>query len=228
MQSVLKNRDEIITVRKQLARRGLSGLPTRFGNLLRSLHVTHEVAVGDVTKGWDVLKTVDFIGSNLDNAGAVIDLGAFSSEILPILARIGFTDLVGVYLNPQLSDMPTAGTIRYDVGNFLENSYLRCRFKAISAISAIKHGYDSERLFHEGSRLMAPEGYFIASFDYWPEKTDNGGLHPFGMSWTIFSREEVRAMLANAAEFGLEPVGSLDFNTQDKVIAWDGREYTFA
>lgn len=226
--SVLKNRDEITTARKQLAGRGLRVLPTRFENLLRSLHITHEVAVGDVTKGWDVLKTIDFIGSNLDTAGAVLDIGAFSSEILPILARMGFTDLVGVDLNPQLSDMPTAGTIRYDVGDFLETSYPGCHFKAITAISVIEHGYDGERLFHEVSRLLTPGGYFIASFDYWPEKTDNGGLHPFGLSWTIFSREEVGAMIAKAAEFGLEPVGPLNFSAQDKAIAWEGREYTFA
>lgn len=228
MLCILKNLDEITSARKQLANRGLNVLPTRLENLLRSLRFIKEVAVGDVIKGWDVLKTVDFIGSNLENDASVLDIGAFSSEILPLLVRMGFSDLVGIDLNPRLSDMPSAGIIRYDVGNFLKTSYSGCSFKAISAISVIEHGYEGDRLFQEVARLLVPGGYFIASFDYWPEKTDNGEIQPFSLSWTIFSQEEVMEMIAKAAEFGLEPVGPLDFCAQDKTISWENREYTFA
>lgn len=228
MLCILKNPDEIRAAREQLSERGLDVLPTRFESLLRSLHLKTEVAVGDVIKGWDVLKTVDFIGSQLESHAAVLDIGAFSSEILPILLRMGFSKLVGIDLNPRLTDMPSAGSIRYDIGNFMETSYSACSFNAISAISVIEHGYDAGRLFQEVSRLLLPGGYFIASFDYWPEKTDSGAVHPFGLSWTIFSREEVKGMIAKAAEFGLKPVGALDFCAEDKAIKWQEREYTFA
>lgn len=225
---ILKNRDEIGAAREQLSERGLDVLPTRYENILRSLRLKKEVAVGDVIKGWDVLKTVDFIDSHLEKDSAVLDIGAFSSEILPILLRMGFFRLVGIDLNPQLTGMPSAASIRYDIGNFMETSYLDCSFNAISAISVIEHGYNGERLFQEVSRLLLPGGYFIASFDYWPDKMDSGAAHPFGLSWTIFSREEVMGMLAKAAEFGLKPVGPLDFCAEDRTIEWQEREYTFA
>ena len=211
-----------------LAKRGLNVLPTRFGNLLRSLRLSREVAVGDVVKGWDVLKTVDFIDAHLGRDSAILDIGAFASEILPLLARMGYTSLAGIDFNPRIGGMPSAGVIRYETGNFLESPYPGGTFNAITAISVIEHGYDGERLFREVSRLLAPGGYFIASFDYWPEKIESGDLLPFGLSWTIFSQDEVKGMIAKAALYGLEPVGNLDFGAQDKTIEWQDREYTFA
>ena len=61
-------------------------------------------------------------------------------------------------------------------------------FGAITAISVIEHGFESARLLREISRLLRPGGYFVASFDYWPEKVDTTGIDIFGMDWTIFSR----------------------------------------
>jgi len=203
-------------------------LPTRLGNLLRSLHIVKVLAVGEMNKGWDVLKTIDFIDSTLEKDAAVLDIGAFSSEMLPLLARIGHTNLVGIDLNPCLLDMPSAGIIRYDVGDFLETSYPDGYFKAISAISVIEHGYDGRKLFEEMTRLLAPGGYFIASFDYWPEKIDCGDVQPFGLSWTVFSMDQVKEMIAMAADFGLEPVGPLDYCAQDRTIEWQDKQYTFA
>lgn len=217
-----------MSARLLLAKRGLNVLPTRFGNLLRKLRLTKKVAVGDVIKGWDVLKTVDFISYNLKNDAAILDMGAFSSEMLPLLVRFGYTDLTGIDLNPRLTDMPLSGVIRYNVGNFLESIYNNGSFNAITAISVIEHGYDGEKLFREVSRLLAPGGFFIASFDYWPEKTATGDECPFGLSWTIFSQDEVRVMLDLAATYGLEPVGPLDYYAHDKTIVWGGRQYTFA
>jgi SAM-dependent methyltransferase len=228
MLCILKNRNEIMSARRMLAKRGLDVLPTRFGNLLRKLRLTRTIAVGDAIKGWDILKTVDFISGNFKNNVAVLDMGAFSSEILLLLLRLGYTDLTGIDLNPQLTKMPSPGSIRYNVGNFLESTYSDGCFNAISAISVIEHGYEGEKLFREVSRLLAPGGFFIASFDYWPEKTDSGNERPFGLSWTVFSQDEVREMLVLAANHGLEPVGALDYCAQDKTIEWGGRQYTFA
>ncbi len=228
MLRILKNRDEITSARRILAERGLNVLPTRSGNLLRKLRLTKKVAVGDPVKGWDVSETVNFIRDNLDDDAAILDMGAFSSEMLLLLARLGFADLTGIDLNPRLTDMPLSGVIRYKVENFLESTCSDASFNVITAISVIEHGYNGDRLFQEVSRLLAPGGFFVASFDYWPEKTESGDERPFGLSWTIFSQDEVREMLKLAAGYGLKPVGVLDYCAQDKTIEWGGRQYTFA
>jgi len=100
-------------------------------------------------------------------------------------------------------------------------------FDAVTAISVIEHGYDPQRLIPEIARLLRPGGYFLASFDYWPEKIDTTGTRIFGMEWTIFSREEVLGFLSKAREYGLTPVGDLALDAGDKVIRWGGKEYTF-
>lgn len=228
MLCILKKFDEITYARMLLNNRGLNVLPTRFGNFLRSLHLLKVLAVGEVNKGWDVLKTIDFIDSTLEKDAAVLDIGAFSSEILPLLARLGHTNLVGIDLNPCLMDMPSAGIIRYDVGNFLATSYPDGYFSVISAISVIEHGYDGQKLFEEIARLLAPGGFFVASFDYWPQKIDSSDVSPFGLSWTIFSLDQVNEMIDQAAIYDLEPIDSLDYTAQDRTINWQDKKYTFA
>ncbi len=101
-------------------------------------------------------------------------------------------------------------------------------FRAITAISVIEHGFDGTALLSEVSRLLAPGGYFIASFDYWPEKIDTTGTTFFDMSWTIFSREEVDDFIALAARHGLEPVGEREYDAASAPIRCGGKDYTFA
>jgi SAM-dependent methyltransferase len=48
-------------------------------------------------------------------------------------------------------------------------------FSCITSISVIEHGFDGSRLVREVSRLLVRGGYFIASFDCWPEKIDSSG-----------------------------------------------------
>jgi SAM-dependent methyltransferase len=105
--------------------------------------------------------------------------------------------------------------------------YPDASFGAVTAISVIEHGYDPPRLLSEISRLLRPGGYFLASFDYWPEKIDTTGTKIFGMDWTIFSREEVLDFVSKAEEYGLEPVGDIALDAGDRVIRWGGKAYTF-
>jgi SAM-dependent methyltransferase len=187
-----------------------------------------EVTLGDIVKSWDVLKAASFLRDHLSPEIPVLDVGAYASEILPVLHRMKHSNLTGVDLNPRIKEMPFADHIRYEVSDFMATPFPDGSFGAITAISVIEHGFQSARLLREISRLLRPGGYFIASFDYWPEKVDTTGIDLFGMDWRIFSKEEVLALLEKAREYGLSPCGEIDLDAKEKVIHSGGKEYTFA
>ena len=101
-------------------------------------------------------------------------------------------------------------------------------FRAITSISVIEHGFDGPSLLKEISRLLKPNGYFIASFDYWPEKIDTTRIKFFGMDWMVFSKQDVEGFVNEAAKYALFPIGKMEFSAREKVINWGGQQYTFA
>jgi SAM-dependent methyltransferase len=184
--------------------------------------------VGDAIKSWDVLKTATFIRNRLPPETPVLDVGAYASEILSVLHRMKYSNLAGVDLNPRIMEMPFSDPIRYEVADFMATSFPNESFGAITAISVIEHGFRSGRLLREISRLLRSGGYFIASFDYWPEKVDTAGVDIFGMDWRIFSKAEVLAFIGEARDYGLTPCGEIDLEAGERVIHWGGKYYTFA
>jgi ubiquinone/menaquinone biosynthesis C-methylase UbiE len=147
--------------------------------------------------------------------------------VLVALHAAGFRNLVGIDLNPKLQQMPHAGEICYEIGDFTATNLGDEAFQAVTSISVIEHGYDAPRLLKEMSRLLRVGGYFIASFDYWPEKIYTGKTRFFDMDWLIFSRDDVRALVEEAARHGLHPAGDMQMNGRDKAIAHGGYNYTF-
>jgi len=195
---------------------------------LNTIGISGGVVVGDVIKSWDVLKTANFLRDRLPRETPILDVGAYASEILSVLHRMKFSNLTGVDLDPRTKEMPFAEHIRYEVADFMATPFPEGSFGAITAISVIEHGFDSERLLREISRLLRPGGFFIASFDYWPEKVDTAGIDIFGMEWRIFSKAEVLAFIEEARAYGLSPCGEIDLEGGEKVIRWGGKDYTFA
>lgn len=195
--------------------------------LFRRLGILPGINLGDRLKSWDILTTATFIRERLPRTAPILDVGAFASEILPVLHRMGYTSLTGVDLNPGVRRMPHSGKIRYEVADFMRTPFEEGAFDAITAISVIEHGFDPPRLLSEISRLLRPGGYFIASFDYWPEKIDTVGTKIFGMEWMIFSREDVLDFVSKAGDYGLGPIGDMALDAGDRVIRWGGKEYTF-
>lgn len=227
MLKVLQNKQEIQTAREAMVRQGRSVLEGGLRKALRKLHLSKSLPVGDMVKSWDVARTLDFLDSKLPKDARILDLGAYCSEVPVALARMGFTAVHGVDLNPHVSAMPHADVVKYSVSDFMGTPFPAASFDAITSISVIEHGYNPERLFAEVGRLLRPGGYFIASFDYWPEKIDTGDTRFFDMSWLIFSQDDVTAMLRAASSFGLSPAGELSPQAQERAIHCLGYDYTF-
>ena len=228
---ILQSKAAIEAARAQLATRGLSCLGMEVGGptgLFARMVRRRPATLGDPVKSWDVLRTAELLETSFPKAARVLDIGAYSSEILPILHRLGFERLTGIDLNRGLLQMPYAASIHYQIGNFLHTPFPDGSFDAITAISVIEHGFDGPALLREMSRLLAPGGVFVASFDYWPEKIDTGDTRFFGMDWLIFSRGEVAAFVTEAQQHGFEMRGGAALDAREKTIHCAARDYTFA
>ena len=226
--TVLLKRPEIKTARDGLRRLGISCIAPWPIYLLRRFGILGGVNLGDPLKSWDILTSATFIRERLPRDAPILDIGTYASEILSVLHRMKYSHLAGVDLNPRIEEMPFADRIRYEVADFMATPFPDGSFGAITAISVIEHGFRSGRLLREISRLLRPGGYFIASFDYWPEKVDTTGMDIFGMDWRIFSKAEVLAFIEEARAYGLSPCGEIDLEAGEKVIHWGGKDYTFA
>ena len=226
---VLQSMGQIAEARTQLSVQGLGWKRNKLREVLSRLRLLPPQAdIGDELKSWDVLKTAQFATDNLRLTDPVLDIGAFASEILIVLHRAGFSSLTGVDLNPSLRSMPYAGKIRYEVTDFLNTPFAAASFSLVTAISVIEHGYQPERLFGEVGRLLRPDGFFVASFDYWPEKIATDGIKMFGMDWKIFSRQDVHDLIETARTYGLSVYGEVDLNATERPISCMDRHYTFA
>ena len=223
---VLQARSEIIEGRRALRARGVSSLAPAWKEWLARYGLA--IKVGDDLKSWDVRKTAEFIEARVPRDAPILDIGAFASEIPPLLHRLGYRRIAAIDLNPGIGRMPFAGTIDYRVGDFLRPPFADGSFAAVSAISVIEHGFDQEALLAMLARMLRPGGYFVGSFDYWPEKIDTAGIRMFDMSWTVFSRADVQRLVERAAAFGLVPCGALAYGAAERPISCAGKDYTFA
>ena len=183
--------------------------------------------MGDMVKSWDVLSTLNFLEGHVKKNDPILDIGCYASEVIVALHQLGFSNLTGADLDPNLQKMPYQDSIRYEITNFMHTKFESASFQAITSISVIEHGFDGQALLKEMSRLLRPGGYFVASFDYWPEKIDTTGTKFFGMDWKIFSKDEVASFVSEAAAYGLVPVGEMRYNGKDKPIDCAGKQYTF-
>lgn len=228
MLEVLHTKRQISDARKALKATGRSAMAEPANPWLRALFLRNRLPIGDMVKSWDVEKTLSFVDQKLNRDASILDLGAYCSEVPVALARMGYTDVHGVDLNSALVTMPMADTVKYQVSDFMHTPYGSASFDAVTAISVIEHGYQPEALFSEISRILRPDGFFIASFDYWPEKIDTGRTRFFDMSWLIFSEQDVQHLLAVAQGCGMVPAGPLHGQSKERAIRCAGFDYTFA
>jgi SAM-dependent methyltransferase len=214
--------------RAEMRRKGIDFTSGLWIRLARKLHLMTGINVGEYLKSWDVLKTVQFIERAASYEAPILDIGAFASEMLCALHRIGYKNLHGIDLNPKLHSMPFSDEIRYITGDFMHMPYKDDSFSAVTAISVIEHGFNPQKLLQELARVVKPGGYFIASVDYWPEKIDTENIKVFGTDWRIFSEQELLDFIERAKQFGFRPVGELHAKASAPIVQWQGKRYTFA
>ena len=224
----LQSKGEIADARRELERRDLSCLTNPWIRRFRDRGLLPGVSVGHYLKSWDVLRTATFIEATIPRVESILDLGAHASEILCVLHRLGYSNLSGVDLDRRVRAMPYRGKIKYNVGDFLSVPAISSAFAAVTAISVIEHGFDSERLLERVTNLLRPGGYFVASFDYWPHKIDTSQTQMFGMDWKIFSETELQSFLRAARIAGLQSESATPAPVVEPVIDWNGKQYTFA
>lgn len=224
---VLKNETQISDARQDLIKMGVSGLATPLRSLLRRFSLINEIVLGDQVKSWDVLETLEFINRHTSKNAPILDIGCYASEILIALHKLGYKNLTGADLNPDLKKMPSQREIRYEVTNFMQTPFVDNSFEVITSISVIEHGFDGHALLKEMSRLLKPGGYFISSFDYWPEKIDTTGTKFFGMDWMIFSKQDVENLITLALDYGFAPFGELNYEAEEAPIECGGKKYSF-
>lgn len=225
---VLQEKQQIDKARQELLHKGSSLVDSPLRSFLRKLGLVRGVAVGDMVKSWDVLTTINFLETHVKKSEPVLDIGSYASEVLVALHKLGYLDLTAADLNPDLQKMPYQDVISYEITNFMHTKFSDASFKAITSISVIEHGFDSQSLLKEMSRLLKPGGYFTASVDYWSDKIDTSDTKFFGMDWKIFSRDEIIAFIDEAADYGLFPVGEMTYEGKDRPIDCAGKQYTFA
>ncbi len=227
MMKVLQRRSEIHDSRKRLESINASSLESKLHQILRRLGLNKGVPIGDWLKSWDVNLTIEFIRENLKKDQAILDIGAYASEMTVALHKLGFTNLAGVDLNPELKKMPFNQDIRFEISDFLATPFADASYDAVTSISVIEHGFDGNKLLSEVSRILKPGGYFLASFDYWPDKIETDGIKFFDMDWLIFSKADILELIALGKDYGLKPVGELAFDSGDKPINCANKDYTF-
>lgn len=223
----LRDIQQMRDARAELDRRGWSYRNGRLRTLLWRATRGRYPRVGDEWKSWDLLETARLAADKLGRDDPVLDFGTFSSELPLALHSAGFARVSGIDLNPYVRFMPAAGSINYVRGSFHAAPFADASQAMITAISVIEHGYEPEKMLSEVARLLRPGGFFVASFDYWPDKIDTQGVRIFGLDWLILSASDARALIDAAARHGLAPVGGLDFSASERPIRFDRYEYTF-
>lgn len=209
----LKSPQQNTQARERLIQRGASAL---------------HLGLGDRFKSWDLELAINVLDQHMTPDSAILDIGAFASEMSASLCQLGYCNLYAVDLNEKILQQPMSDRIHYAVGNFYHTAAVSGSFDAITAISVIEHGYDPNTVFKEIARLLRPGGLFIASYDYWPTKVSTEQVLSFGMPWCIFSESEVKQMIQQAKNFGLYPLTEqCDLEADQYHIQYNGFNYTF-
>lgn len=228
--SVLLEQSQIAAATSELQRQGLvDPAPTvgAGGRVVRRLLRRPDPAL--VAKTWDVQRSLDAFVARLDPSEPILDIGCFACDMLPALKRLGYHNLYGIDLNPDVLQMPDADSINYTVGDLLSTPWPDGSFAGISAISVIEHGVPDDELCGEVSRLLRPGGVFVFTTDYWPQKIVTTE-RMFDRDWRIFDAAEIEALIAVARSHKLHPASdpaSTIRETSSPAIHFAGKDYTF-
>ena len=197
----------------------------RCSKIVQSLHLpSHQTP----EKNWDSLVALKTLLTNVPVNGRVLDAGGTTdSVILPWLFAYGFSDLTAI--NLDIGKTFSYGSIRYRHGDLTNAQFPDGHFNGVVCQSVIEHGVDPDRYLREMARLITPGGFLITSTDYWKEPIDTSSIRAFGAPFRIYTPADMRVFVAKAAEHGLQAVGDISYECDEKAVTWDefGLSYTF-
>jgi SAM-dependent methyltransferase len=200
-------------------------------------------------KSWDTYKMIKMI-SAAKRESFVLDVGCYESPILPMLKRLGFTNLYGCDLvlkssdsNPNFTNnnnnnnsssfnyhedyepiakMYSEKSYFLSIQNIENTKYRDQMFDYVTSLSVIEHGVNIEKYFREMSRIIKSNGYLLTSTDYWPDKlVNNKNVLSKGTPDNIFSRDEIEKLVEVVDKNGLKLIEPIDFEYKDKVVRWN-------
>jgi SAM-dependent methyltransferase len=182
----------------------------------------------DRPKNWDALGAVATVLAECGTEARVLDAGsARYSPVLPWLRLYGLTDLVGNNLEFGRDVHRDGVLFRY--GDITATDFPDARFDAITCMSVVEHGVPLRPFLAECARTLRPGGILVVSTDYDADPPDTSQVTMYGQPVQIFSPDQIRAFVADAAEFGLELLGELALAHEERPVHWKrtGLDYTF-
>ncbi len=182
----------------------------------------------DKPKNWDALGAVAAVVSRVGRDARVVDAGAARySSVLPWLRLFGLTDLLGI--NLEFGNEARRGPVRFAYGDVTQTGFDAGSFDAVTCMSVIEHGVPVRPFLAESARILRPGGVLCVSTDFDKEPPDTTGKTAYGVPVHIFSPDEIKDLVRAADEEGLELVGDLALDHDERPVHWPrtGLDYTF-
>ena len=182
----------------------------------------------DRPKNWDALGAIATVLEATQRQEAVLDAGsARYSPVLPWLRLYGYTHLTGI--NLEFGKPVSRDGVIFRYGDVTDTALEAGSVGAITCMSVIEHGVPVEGFLRESARILRTGGVLIVSTDYDSNPPDTTGKVAYGTQVKIFSPEQIRALVDQAAGFGLKLSGELDLEHPERPVHWKRQDldYTF-
>ncbi|SHN36119.1 methyltransferase domain-containing protein [Mucilaginibacter sp. OK098] len=182
----------------------------------------------DLPKNWDSAAALSIIirdkAIHLDSA--ILDAGGeYYSAIVHQLAAFGYENLF--CMNKVFENSSRVGEVKYIPGDITETYFEENKFMAITCLSVIEHGVNIDKYLLEMSRILKPGGILFTSTDYWIEPVETFGKEAYGVPIKIFNKSDIQNIVDRAKNFGLELIDPISYDCEDRVVKWEGTEFTF-
>lgn len=238
MLKLLEEFSEISISRKILMKEGLSHCRSSFVNRVAAKSWVPIEPRGHYMKSWDVWMCTRSIRERFGSLGhgfSCLDMGAYGSEIPHILIKEGNCNVSVVDLNDSILSR-SHGFSKCEniyVGDMYDCALYEGKgFDLVTSISVFEHGYSLEKVVTSVSTILNPGGHLLMSVDYNSSKVDTSSTNLFGMTWNIFSYEDIIELIDRLSRAGIRLMYSRDnyhnlLLDNTKPIKWAGRDYTF-
>jgi SAM-dependent methyltransferase len=183
-----------------------------------------------VNKSWDVWTTYQTILTHMPRRTArVFEMGSYNSEISTVLWCARYHNIRACDFNPLGRASRWYGNrIEFRCEDFYAPDLPSASVDVMTALSVIEHGFHQEKLISIASRLLKPGGLFLFTTDYREEGVIvPETLRPFGLSYRVFSRSDIEALVHAASAAGLELIVSPEWAPSTYPIEWEGFQITF-